>query len=59
MHTPAPPNQLCDIVDSRPVSRLQYEVLVICVLVAVLDGFDTQIIGFLVTAMASTLGVPP
>ena len=28
-------------------------------LVAVLDGFDTQIIGFLVTAISSTLGVTP
>lgn len=59
MHTPIPNNLLCDVVDNRPVGRLQYEVIALCVLVAVLDGFDTQIIGFLVTAISSTLGVTP
>jgi len=59
MHTPTPSNILCDVVDARPVSRLQSELLALCVLVAVLDGFDTQIVGFLVTAMASTLNVTP
>ncbi|NAS97679.1 MFS transporter [Pseudomonas syringae pv. actinidifoliorum] len=59
MHTPAPTNLLCDVVDNRPVSRLLYEVIALCVLVALLDGFDTQIIGFLVTAISSTLGVTP
>lgn len=59
MHTPTSTNILCDVVDDRPISRLQWEVLILCVLVAVLDGFDTQIVGFLVTAMASTLNVAP
>lgn len=59
MHEPTTSNALADVIDGRPVSRLQIEVLVLCVLVAVLDGFDTQIVGFLVTAMSATLNVAP
>lgn len=59
MQTPTSTNILGDIVDPRPICRLQWEILALCVLVVVLDGFDTQIVGFLVTAMASTLNVTP
>ncbi len=59
MPSAQPSNILCEVVDTRPVSRLQMEILTLCVLVAILDGFDTQIVGFLVSAMASSLNVLP
>ncbi|WP_297844544.1 MFS transporter [Pseudomonas sp.] len=52
-------NVLGDVIDDRPMSRMQLEVVALCVLVAILDGFDTQIIGFLVSPIASSLGVTP
>ncbi|MCF5722814.1 MFS transporter [Pseudomonas syringae] len=52
-------NVLGDVIDDRPMSRMQLEVIALCVLVAILDGFDTQIIGFLVSPIASSLGIAP
>ena len=47
-----------DLIDRRPLSRFQITTIALCGLVMVLDGFDTQSIGFLVPSMAETLGVP-
>jgi MFS transporter, AAHS family, 4-hydroxybenzoate transporter len=37
-----------DVIDSRPVSRFQAMTILLCGLVLLLDGFDTQAMGFLV-----------
>lgn len=47
-----------DIIDQQPIGRFQIGTIVLCGAVAVLDGFDTQSIGFLAPAIAETLGVP-
>jgi len=47
-----------DIIDGRPVSRLQALTIILCGLVLFLDGFDTQSIGFLVPPMAEELHIP-
>ncbi|OFW07648.1 MAG: hypothetical protein A3I61_17840 [Acidobacteria bacterium RIFCSPLOWO2_02_FULL_68_18] len=47
-----------DIIDSRPVSRLQLTAIVLCSLVLLLDGFDTQAMGFLVPPIADEMGIP-
>jgi AAHS family 4-hydroxybenzoate transporter-like MFS transporter len=47
-----------EIIDQRPVSRFQAWTMALCGLVIVLDGFDTQSIGFLAPSMAETLRIP-
>jgi len=47
-----------EIIDRRPMSRYQFWTMALCGMVIVLDGFDTQSIGFLAPSMAETLHVP-
>ena len=47
-----------EIIDQRPLSRFQISTVLLCGLVIVLDGFDTQCIGFLAPSIAETLAVP-
>ncbi len=47
-----------EIIDQRPMSRYQFWTMALCGMVIVLDGFDTQSIGFLAPSMAETLRVP-
>ena len=47
-----------EIIDQRPMSRYQFWTMALCGMVIVLDGFDTQSIGFLAPSMADTLRVP-
>jgi AAHS family 4-hydroxybenzoate transporter-like MFS transporter len=47
-----------EIIDQRPLGRYQIWTMALCGMVIVLDGFDTQSIGFLAPSMAETLRVP-
>ena len=47
-----------EIIDRRPMGRYQIWTMALCGMVIVLDGFDTQSIGFLAPSMADTLRVP-
>lgn len=47
-----------ELIDRRPMGRYQIWTMVLCGMVIVLDGFDTQSIGFLAPSMADTLRVP-
>lgn len=47
-----------ELIDQRPMSRYQLWTMALCGMVIVLDGFDTQSIGFLAPSMAETLRVP-
>lgn len=47
-----------EIIDQNPLSRFQISVIVLCGCVAVLDGFDTQCIGFLAPAISEALNHP-
>ena len=47
-----------EIIDQRPMGRYQIWTMALCGMVIVLDGFDTQSIGFLAPSMADTLHVP-
>ncbi|MGC2972037.1 hypothetical protein [Paraburkholderia aspalathi] len=40
------------------MSRLQFHAISLCMLIAALDGFDTQVIGMLAPVMSRSLGVP-
>ncbi len=46
------------LLDERPLSRLQVVVGLICILVAVMDGFDTQAIGYVAPAIIQDWGIP-
>ncbi len=50
--------KVSDVIDERSMSTLQIATVALCMLVAVLDGFDTQTIGFLAPAISKTLGIP-
>jgi MFS transporter, AAHS family, 4-hydroxybenzoate transporter len=47
-----------EFIDGHPVSRYQIGVLILCMLVAALDGFDTQAIGYTAPAIAEVLKLP-
>src|SRR6266478_4122491 len=49
---------ISELIDQRPLSRFQIKAMVLCGMVIVLDGFDTQSIGFLAPSIAETLHVP-
>ena len=47
-----------DLIDRHPVTRFQISILILCMLVAALDGFDTQAIGYTAPAIAHQIGLP-
>jgi MFS transporter, AAHS family, 4-hydroxybenzoate transporter len=47
-----------DLIDRHRVSSFQIGVLILCMLVAALDGFDTQAIGYTAPAIAGVLNLP-
>src|ERR1700675_950017 len=47
-----------DLIDRHPVTRFQIGVLILCMLVAALDGFDTQAIGYIAPAIAAAIHLP-
>jgi len=46
------------LIDRHPVTRFQVGVLILCMLVAALDGFDTQAIGYTAPAIAAVIHLP-
>jgi MFS transporter, AAHS family, 4-hydroxybenzoate transporter len=47
-----------EIIDRRPMGGYQIWTMALCGMVIVLDGFDTQSIGFLAPSMAESLHIP-
>jgi MFS transporter, AAHS family, 4-hydroxybenzoate transporter len=47
-----------EIIDQRPLSRFQIRTILLCGIVIVLDGFDAQILGFLVAPISESLKIP-
>jgi MFS transporter, AAHS family, 4-hydroxybenzoate transporter len=47
-----------EIIEKRPLGRYQVWTVVLCGLVLVLDGFDSQTINFLAPSIADTTGIP-
>jgi MFS transporter, AAHS family, 4-hydroxybenzoate transporter len=58
MKTTLPEMTVSDVVDNQPLSRFQISTTLMCGFVAVLDGFDTQCIGFLAPSIAESMDVP-
>ena len=51
--------RITELIDSRPLGRLQFEVATLCALVALLDGFDTQVIAYVAPAITEHWGMAP
>jgi AAHS family 4-hydroxybenzoate transporter-like MFS transporter len=47
-----------ETIDRHPITAYQVGVLVLCMLVALLDGYDTQAIGYTAPAIAQALNLP-
>ncbi|MGA3308039.1 MAG: MFS transporter [Xanthobacteraceae bacterium] len=47
-----------ETIDRHPITAYQIGVLVMCMLVALLDGYDTQAIGYTAPAIAQALNLP-
>src|ERR1700689_4834091 len=47
-----------NLIDRHPVTGFQIGVLILCMLVAALDGFDTQAIGYTAPAIAAMIHLP-
>jgi AAHS family 4-hydroxybenzoate transporter-like MFS transporter len=52
------PVDAIDLIDRHPVTKFQIGVLILCMLVAALDGFDTQAIGYTAPAIAAAIHLP-
>jgi len=48
---------LSDVIERQRLSRFQLITIALCIMVAVLDGFDTQCIGLVAPAVAQSLGL--
>ena len=47
-----------ELIDERPPSRFQLITILLCGLILLLDGFDTQAMGFLVPSISEEFGIP-
>jgi AAHS family 4-hydroxybenzoate transporter-like MFS transporter len=47
-----------DFIDRQNVTALQFLVLTLCTLIALMDGFDTQAIGYVAPAMIKSWAIP-
>lgn len=57
--TPTRTIDIQDFINSRPLSRYQLTVLVLCFLVVAADGFDTAAVGYIAPALRAQWGVTP
>jgi len=55
----APVVNVNEMIDRHPITTYQIGVLAMCMLVAALDGYDTQAIGYTAPAIAQLLHLPP
>jgi AAHS family 4-hydroxybenzoate transporter-like MFS transporter len=46
-----------DLINNRPISRYQTSVFFLCALAALMDGYDSVIIGITAPAIATSLGL--
>ncbi|HWA79730.1 MAG TPA: aromatic acid/H+ symport family MFS transporter, partial [Acetobacteraceae bacterium] len=50
---------VAELIDRHPISGLQMRVILLCGLVALLDGFDVLAIGLAAPAMGTALHIAP
>ena len=57
MRQPAGPIDVVQFIDDRPMSGLQWRILVLCFLIVLLDGWDTAAIGFVAPSVMAEWGI--
>ena len=50
---------VAQLIDERPIGGFQILVAVLCALAVFMDGFDTQMVGYVLPAIAKSLQIPP
>ena len=55
---PAIATTLDELLERWPLSGLQWRVIALCALVVLLDGLDTQVIGYLGPALSAEWNIP-
>jgi AAHS family 4-hydroxybenzoate transporter-like MFS transporter len=58
MNNASAPLDVRHFIDERPIGRAQWLILALCVLAALLDGFDTASMGYVAPALVQAWGVP-
>jgi AAHS family 4-hydroxybenzoate transporter-like MFS transporter len=58
MPSPSTDINVTELIGSRPLSRYQIRIVMLCGFIALLDGFDLQIIGLAAPAIAQLLHIP-
>jgi AAHS family 4-hydroxybenzoate transporter-like MFS transporter len=49
---------IASVIDRRPLGTFRLRIFVVCFLIVLMDGFDTQAIGFAAKAMSASLDIP-
>lgn len=52
-----PPTSIASVIDARPLGAYRLRIFIVCFLIVLMDGFDTQAIGFAAKAMSSSLDI--
>ncbi len=55
--SPANTINITDLINTRPISRYQVAVFLLCALAALMDGYDSVVIGITAPAIATSLGL--
>jgi AAHS family 4-hydroxybenzoate transporter-like MFS transporter len=50
---------IAELIAARPMGRFQFRIAILCGFIALLDGFDLQVIGLAAPAIAQLLKIPP
>lgn len=54
----SPTVSIASVIDARPLGPYRLRIFIVCFLIVLMDGFDTQAIGFAAKAMSSSLDIP-
>jgi MFS transporter, AAHS family, 4-hydroxybenzoate transporter len=50
--------EIADVIENRPVRGFQYLIILMCSVIALMDGYDTQAIGYVAPLLASAIRTP-
>lgn len=53
-----PPVSIASVIDAEPLGAHRLRIFIVCFLIVLMDGFDTQAIGFAAKAMSTSLDIP-
>lgn len=56
---PATPVNIDELIDSRPIGRLQWRVVLLCFVLAMIDGYDAQSVAYVAPVLADQFSLSP